>query len=121
MYNYKATVNRVVDGDTLDISIDLGFSMTMKTLLRMYSINAPEIHGSTPEERKAAKEAREYLASIVEGKEVKVTTAKPKEKYGRYLATVWLIGKGLQKESVNQMMINAGHAKPWDGSGEKPV
>jgi len=120
-YQYFAVVNRVVDGDTLDVSVDLGFSIHAKTLLRMEGINAPELHGVSAEESLAGRAAKEYLESLVGGKKVRVTTAKAKEKYGRYMATVWLIGSGLQKSSVNQMMVEAGHAKVWDGKGEKPT
>lgn len=121
MYEYQAVINRVIDGDTLDVSVDLGFSIRAMTLLRMEGINAPELHGVSAEESQAGRASKAYLESLVGGKKVRVVTAKAKEKYGRYLATVWLIGSGIQKSSVNQMMIDAGHARPWDGKGDKPV
>lgn len=121
MYEYQATINRVIDGDTLEVSIDLGFSLTATCLLRMFGINAPELHGKSAEESKSARAAKDYLESLVITKIVRVVTAKPKEKYGRYLATVWLLGKGMQEKSVNQMMVDAGHAKEWDGKGDRPA
>lgn len=120
MYEYQATVNRVIDGDTIEVSVDLGFSLVWTTPVRLYGINAPETNSKSPMERAAAMVAKTYLIANIEGKEVRVKTVKPKDKYGRYLAEVWQTG-GLQAQSVNQAMIDLELAKPWDGAGEKPV
>ena len=120
VFEYQATVNRVIDGDTIEVSIDLGFCMTWKTPLRLYGINAPETNSTNPIERAGAVLAKRWLIDKIEGKNVVVQSVKPKDKYGRYLAEVWLTS-GLQVESVNQQMVKLELAKPWDGSGEKPV
>lgn len=120
MYEYHAQVNRVIDGDTIEVSVDLGFSLAWTTPVRLFGINAPESNSKDPIERAGAKVARSYLVDILLGKTVKVQTVKPKDKYGRYLAEVWRTD-GLQTQSVNQKMVAMGLVKAWDGHGEKPV
>ena len=120
MYEYLATVNRVIDGDTIEVSVDLGFSLVWRTPVRLYGINAPETNSKSAVERAAAMVAKTYLQAHIDSKEVRVKTVKPKDKYGRYLAEVWRTD-GLQTRSVNQAMIDLELVKPWDGQGEKPV
>jgi endonuclease YncB( thermonuclease family) len=80
----------VVDGDTLHVEVDLGMDVKIKTTLRLYGINAPEMHGETKAAGTAAKAyALSWFAGHVGGGEFTVRTYKDaKEKYGRYLATV---------------------------------
>jgi len=120
MWTYLATVNRVIDGDTVEVSIDLGFSLTWKTPVRLYGINAPETNSTDPLERANGVLAKKWLTKQIAGKAVRLQSVKPKDKFGRYLAEVWLTS-GLQVESVNQQMVKLELAKPWDGHGEKPV
>lgn len=103
MYLYKATILRVVDGDTVDALVDLGFHITIEMKLRLYGINAPEM------KTEAGHPARDYLKSLLDGKIITLKTIKDKrEKYGRYLAI--LIA---DNAIVNDMMVNAGHAVPY--------
>lgn len=120
MYEYQATVNQVIDGDTIDVTIDLGFSIYQKQRVRLYGINAPETNSKDVGEREAGLSAKVFLADKVINHQVKLYSVKPKDKYGRYLAVVWLTD-GIQAESLNDTMIRLGLAKPWDGQGEKPV
>lgn len=120
VFEYQATVNRVIDGDTIEVSIDLGFCMTWKTPLRLYGINAPETNSKDPVERAMAVLAKKWLTQQIDGKVVRLQSVKPKDKYGRYLAEVWLTS-GLQTRSVNDQMVKLELVKPWDGHGEKPV
>ena len=89
LYNYKAVVQSVYDGDTCTVDIDLGLSTWVRSeKLRFYRINAPELRGA---EREAGLRARDFLRSQIEGKEVFIQTIKDrKEKFGRYLAELWL-------------------------------
>ncbi len=83
MYEYIAKVTRVIDGDTIEVEIDLGFKIKHTTILRLSGINAPELR--TPE----GVAAKAWLVQRIEGKSVAVRTFKDKkEKYGRYLALV---------------------------------
>lgn len=103
LYDYNATVLRVIDGDSIEIDIDLGFSLTSRQPVRLYGINAPEVVGAT---RAAGLAARDWLAAqIPPGTRVVVMTVKPKDKYGRYLAKVFKDGR-----SLNDLMVTTGHA-----------
>lgn len=103
MYEYRAKVERVVDGDTVDVVVDLGFDVHVRQRLRLLGINAPEKTGPT---REAGYAARDYLAELLGAGPVTVSTSTDaREKYGRYLA--WIIAGGVR---VNQAMVEAGHA-----------
>ena len=117
LYTYRATVIHVVDGDTVDLAVSLGFDMTYKARFRLVGINTPESYGPTAcDEGRAAKQ---YLTdTLKEGTVVIVKTTKDKkEKYGRFLAELFLFDAAAKPldRSVNQMMIDAGHAKAYFG------
>jgi micrococcal nuclease len=109
-YNYKGTVTDVYDGDTCTISLDLGLDFELKNQkLRLYGINAPEMRGPF---RDAGIASRDFLADLVFNKKVWITTHRNrKEKYGRYLAEIWLPDSN---RSVNQQMVEAGHAVKYE-------
>lgn len=89
MYEYQATITAVVDGDTVDAHVDLGFHVSFELRLRLEGINTPEMTSKDADERAKAQAARARLANLVLGKSVIIRTKKDKqEKYGRYLATI---------------------------------
>ena len=102
MYEYAATVRRVVDGDTLDVEIDLGLEIRLRTRLRLAGVNTPEL--DTIE----GQQVKEKLESIFSANpSVVVRTIKDrKEKYGRYLATV-LCSDGT---FLNEWLVQSGFA-----------
>jgi len=106
-YTYKATVKRVVDGDTIVVDIDLGFHITIKDHpLRMARVNAPEKKGATLD---AGTKSMNALKERLEGKEVIVRTYKTGEdKYGRLLADVFL-----GDECINDWLLKEGYASPF--------
>lgn len=113
MYEYNARVVDVHDGDTLRADIDCGFGVWLSNQpLRLDGLNAPELN--TP----AGKASQVWLAGqLPVGTQIVITTVKDaKEKYGRYLATIFLAGVNLNDE-----LIATGHALPWNGKGPKPV
>jgi len=90
MYEYKAIVTNVVDADTLDIVIDLGFKTSIKTRIRIARINAYETRlGSKTNQaqKELGLKGKEFVKDLIEGKEVKITTEKT-GKYGRYIAEI---------------------------------
>lgn len=108
----SATVNRVVDADTLDVDVDLGFTVSVGVRVRLNGIQAPELRTS------AGYSARGFVTDILKvGDTVTIRTFKT-EKFGRYLADV-LVGEG--KQSLAALLIEAGHAVAWDGKGSRPV
>jgi micrococcal nuclease len=112
-YVYHAQVIRVIDGDTIDIDIDLGFDIRVKTRVRMYGINTPEMTSKNLEQRNKAEAAKEFLKSLIEGKEVLLQAFKH-EKYGRYLANVYL-----GDLNINQRLISEGYAIPYFGGAKE--
>ena len=89
MYEYKAVVDRVVDGDTIDVTIDLGFSVWKKIRVRMEGINTPESRTRDLEEKKRGLAAKDRLKSILEFNNNKcILKVSGVGKYGRALATV---------------------------------
>jgi len=115
MYEYAATVRRVIDGDTVDVDIDLGCSIHHHVRVRLYGINAPETHGvkKTSEEYKRGTAATEFLRKQVEGSELVIHTHKDRKgKYGRYLAELWVPG---EEKSINSLMVEEGHAVEYFG------
>jgi len=122
MYEYAAKVSRVIDGDTVDVDIDLGLDTHVLTRLRLMGINAPE-HG-TPEGEAATEYVRNWVHNHAGpgGLVVVVTVKDRKEKYGRYLAYV----RGWVEEAeefvpiaadrvLNEMLLTEGHAVSYDG------
>lgn len=102
-YTYKATVLKVVDGDTVDLKVDLGFRVSLDIRTRIRGINAPESWEA------GGKEATEALRGFIMGKPVAVTTAKdPTDKYGRWLADIVFDG-----QDVGAWLLANGHAKPY--------
>lgn len=104
MYEYKATVVRVVDGDTVDVRADLGFHITQEMRLRLAGINAPEMRDPRGKDAKAALAAR-----LPAGTEILIRTERDRrEKYGRYLAVILL-----DNEDINAWMVASGFATPY--------
>ena len=92
MYEYKAKLDRVIDGDTVDCYIDLGFNINVKERVRLKGIDTPEIRTKDLEEKAkgfAAKERVEELFAGVESFKIKTELDK-KGKYGRILGTIFL-------------------------------
>jgi micrococcal nuclease len=123
MYEYKAIVNRVVDGDTIDVTIDLGFSVWKKMRVRMEGINTPESRTRDLEEKKRGLAAKDRLKEILEFNNNKcVLKVSGVGKYGRALATVLveslspLNGEdGITLIDVNKQLIEEGHAIEYYG------
>jgi micrococcal nuclease len=120
MYEYHVKkVNNVVDGDTIDVDIDLGFDISFSSRVRLAGIDTPESRTKDLAEKKLGLEAKEYVKSkIKDAKEVVIKTEKmdSSEKYGRILGWVFLDGS---KVSINEQMIAEGYA--WGYLGDTKV
>jgi len=102
-YTFNAYIYNVVDGDTVDAEVDLGFRLKIKQRLRLNGIDTPE-RGQA-----GYQEAKEALAKFVLDKEVLVTTYKS-SKYGQYLVDIHF-----DDQKINSLMIEEGYAKPYFG------
>ena len=103
MYQYKAKVLNVVDGDTIDVSIDLGLQIYSLQRIRLYGIDTPE------RGQPGFLEAADRLKQLILDKNVTIKTYKT-SKYGQYLGEIEFDGI-----HINQMMITEGHAKKYFG------
>lgn len=107
LYIYKGLVLGVYDGDTITVEVDLGFNVKITEKFRLLYINAPEMRG---EEKTEGTISRDRLREKILGKEIIIKTAKDKkEKYGRYLAEIFL-----GEESINNWLIVEGLAERKD-------
>ena len=122
-YEYHAKVNRVVDGDTIDVTIDLGFHTHIKTRVRMEGMNAPESRTRNLEEKERGLAAKARLQEIIEyNKNHCILKVSGLGKYGRALATVFVENLSpVSKENsitlidVNKQLIKEGHAVEYNG------
>jgi micrococcal nuclease len=120
MYEYFVKeVKNVVDGDTIDVVIDLGLDILFASRVRLAGIDTPESRTTDKAEKALGIEAKEYLKKqLKDAKSVVIRTEKmnSSEKYGRILGWVYVNG---ESESVNNKMINDGYA--WGYLGETKV
>ena len=120
MYQYFVKeVKNVVDGDTIDVVIDLGFDILFASRVRLAGIDTPESRTTDKAEKALGIEAKEYLKKqLKDAKSVVIRTEKmdSSEKYGRILGWVYING---ESESINNKMINDGYA--WGYLGETKI
>lgn len=110
MWQYRAQLSRCVDGDTLDVTVDLGFGVMITQRIRLVGVNAPE--RNTPEGVTAKRWVEAWLADLPkDGFPLTLTSKKPhvNDKYGRYLCDV-VRHDGL---NLSECLIKAGMAKPF--------
>jgi micrococcal nuclease len=120
MYEYYVRkVENVVDGDTIDVLIDLGFDILFQSRVRLAGIDTPESRTKDLKEKTLGLESKEYLKkALKDAKSVIIKTEKmdSSEKYGRILGWVYINGDTV---SLNDMMINDGYA--WGYLGDTKV
>ena len=111
MFEYNATVIRVVDGDTIDAMVDLGFSTFKKVRIRMHGINAPESRTRDLEEKKRGLAAKARLTELLKNANNKfILVSHGVGKFGRCLGDI-----RINDASVNLQLINEGHGTEYFG------
>jgi micrococcal nuclease len=116
---YVKKVNKVVDGDTIDVDIDLGFDICFSSRVRLAGIDTPESRTTDKAEKSLGLESKAYLKTQIDSaKTVVIKTEKmdSSEKYGRILGWVFLDNSPV---SLNQKMIDDGYA--WGYLGDTKV
>lgn len=118
MYEYNCTIVRVVDGDTVDVDIDLGFDTWRRgERIRLYGVDCPECRSRSAIEKKAGLLAKGFvIRSLHEGGIYKLTT-KEKGKFGRYLGTIKVDGE----LTINAALISEHLAVPYTGQNKKEI
>ena len=119
MYNYKIEVLRVIDGDTIDAEIDLGFDVKIKKRIRFVGINTPESRTRDLEEKARGLAAKDRVKQLLDGCTNITLCSHGVGKFGRCLGEIMLdMVDGQEKltlESLNQLLINEGHAVEYHG------
>ena len=114
IYRVKKVI-KVVDGDTIDADIDLGFDISLTKRVRLSGVDTPESRTTDLKEKKLGLESKEWLKHKLEfAKDVLIKTELPDstEKYGRILGNLYVNNESL---SLNQKMIDEGYALAYDG------
>ena len=118
IYRIKSVL-KVVDGDTIDASIDLGFDISLEKRIRLAGIDAPESRTTNLKEKALGLETKEWLKKTLEdAKDILIKTEKPDstEKYGRIIGHLYING---EETSINNQMVAEGYAWEYDGGAKK--
>jgi micrococcal nuclease len=111
MYQYKIKkITKVIDGDTVDLDIDLGFGITISHRVRLKGINTPETKTLDLEEKNKGIQARLWLEKELSRSGEWIIETTKEDKYGRMLGTLYLVGDPV---TVNERMLNEGIVKPF--------
>ena len=119
MYEYRVEIVKVIDGDTVDVNIDLGFGVWLhKERVRLYGIDTPESRTSDKEEKVYGLMAKDFLIEWISAGNVtlKTKTYDAKGKFGRILGELWVFDTNL-----NQKMIDDHHAVAYHGQSKQEI
>ena len=119
MYNYKISPLKVIDGDTIDAEIDLGFDIKVKKRIRFMGINAPESRTKDLEEKAKGLAAKDRVKALLDGCKNIQLKSHGVGKFGRCLGEIMLdMVDGQEKltlVNLNKLLIKEGHAKEYHG------
>ena len=118
MFEYKCKLVRVVDGDTVDVDIDLGFGVWLrKQRIRLYGIDTPESRTSDPIEKVYGNAAKDFLIKWTGAGELRIKTHKDaKGKFGRILGELWTFDT-----NINQTLVDNHHAVRYHGQSKEQI
>ena len=123
MYEYKCKIIKVIDGDTTDVDIDLGFGVWLKKQrIRFFGIDTPESRTRDLEEKKYGLAAKAYITKLLddEGGIVLKTRKDAEGKYGRILGELWRT-TDFADTSINELMIKNNHAVAYHGQSKSDI
>ena len=123
MYEYRCKVVKIVDGDTVDVYIDLGFGVWLKKeRIRMFGIDTPESRTRDLDEKKYGLMAKDYITKLLddEGGIVLKTRKDAEGKYGRILGELWRT-TDFADTSINDLMIKNHHAVSYHGQSKEDI
>lgn len=123
MYEYRCKVVKIVDGDTVDVDIDLGFGVWLKKeRIRMFGIDTPESRTRDLDEKKYGLMAKEFITKMLDDPNgIVLKTHKDAEgKFGRILGELWRT-TDLADRSINQIMIEKHHAVSYYGQSKEDI
>ena len=114
MYTYKIEVDRVIDGDTIDANIDLGFDVSVKKRIRFMGINAPESRTKDLEEKAKGLAAKDRVKQLLGGCNNVTLKSHGVGKFGRCLGELTITQAG-EDVNLNKLLIKEGHAVEYHG------
>lgn len=117
-YTYKAECLRVIDGDTIDVQLDLGFNIYHKGRVRLVGIDTPESRTRDLVEKKFGLAAKQYLKDWIDEEPYILIESTKKGKFGRILGNIW---NAAGTVSINQKLIDDCHAVPYFGLSKEAV
>ena len=119
MYTYNIKLDKVIDGDTIDAIIDLGFNVSIKKRVRFSGVNTPECRTKDLEEKARGLAAKDRVKQLLEGSKTIQLTSYGVGKFGRCLGEIHIdVVDGKEKmtlESLNELLIKEGHAVEYHG------
>lgn len=116
LYYYEANLLKIVDGDTLTLSIDLGFKTYRTMNCRMVHINAEELNSLNEEKRNSANKAKEWLINNLKVGDTFLIKSTSVDKYGRPLVEIWKYNKSKKEpvdNSINEQLLSLGLVNPY--------
>jgi len=118
MYEYECKISRVVDGDTVDVDIDLGFgTWRCSERIRLYGVDTPECRTRNAEEKAAGLLAKKFVQEALHVGGTYMLQTKEKGKFGRFLGVIFIQGSA----SINAALISENLAVPYTGQSKKEV
>ena len=112
MFEYKRAIKNIIDGDTLEASVDLGFHTYSRQRFRLVNYSAPEVHG---QEKAFGIIAKSKLEELLPLESEVIFSSTKTEKFGRWLADVTYQGR-----SLSDLLVELGYGLPWNGRGTRP-
>ena len=118
MYEYNCKIVNVVDGDTVDVDIDLGFdTWRCNERIRLYGVDTPEYRTRDAEEKAAGLLAKKFVGETLHVGETYRITTKEKDKYGRYLGLIKISGD----LTINVALVTERLAVPYKGQSKEEI
>lgn len=114
-FEFRAYATRVIDGDTLEVMVDCGFSVYHTLKVRIYGVNTPELDAKDDDVRIAARMAKQYLEGLVKDVPLRIVTHKTaadsyKQTFARYVAMVWAY-RDDKWQNVGELVKASGYSK----------
>tara|TARA_B100000497_G_C7594928_1_gene357633 strand:+ start:10 stop:426 length:417 start_codon:yes stop_codon:yes gene_type:complete len=122
MFEYKCKLIKIIDGDTIDVDIDLGFGVWLRNQrIRMYGIDTPESRTRDLEEKKYGLAAKAFITEMLDDSHLILKTHKDERgKFGRILGEVWRT-TNFADQSINNYMIEKHHAVAYYGQSKDDI
>lgn len=114
MYEYKCKLTRVIDGNTIDAEIDLGFNVVVRQRVRLYGIETPVIQTNNPEEKEKGIAARTRLIELLPKDFVCQTILNKRGKFGRVLGYIYFDKEDGSRVCLNDLLVEEGIATKYE-------